>query len=111
MNVNIIYILLCNINISDITITQCYIKSTQFTICKLCKFVKKDKLNIMAGNKNNPAFRQEHAKLMYKGQEYKPCLYDGRAVGEGCYMTGAINGDMILDENGKPYTFRSIPRD
>lgn len=90
---------------------MCFFCRTFYGFDSCCKFVKKDKLNIMAGNKNNPAFRQEHAKLMYKGQEYKPCLYDGRAVGEGCYMTGAINGDMIVDENGKPYTFRSIPRD
>jgi hypothetical protein len=32
-------------------------------------------------------------------------------VGKGKYMTGSINGDMILDENGKPMPLRSIPRD
>jgi hypothetical protein len=65
----------------------------------------------MAVSKNNPGARQEHRKLLYRGQEFKPCLYDGRAVGKGKYMTGAINGDVIVDAQGKPMTFRSIPRD
>lgn len=66
----------------------------------------------MAGpSKNNPTARQVHRKLLYKGQEFKPCLYDGRAVGKGSYMTGAINGDAILDERGEPIPFRAIPRD
>ena len=65
----------------------------------------------MAVSKNNPGARQEHRKLIYKGQEYKPCLYDGRAVGKGMYMVGAINGDMIVNERGEPIPFRAIPRD
>ena len=66
----------------------------------------------MAGpSKNNPAARQEHRKRMYQGKEFKPCLYDGRAVGKGKYMTGSINGDIIVDSNGKPMPFRSIPLD
>ena len=71
-----------------------------------------DKLNIMAGpSKNNPSARQAHRKNLYQGKEFKPCLYDGRAVGKGTYMTGSINGDMILDAQGEPIPFRSIPRD
>jgi hypothetical protein len=66
----------------------------------------------MAGpSKNNPTMRETHRKNIYKGQEFRPCLYDGRSVGKGKYMTGSINGDMILDENGKPIPFRNIPRD
>lgn len=66
----------------------------------------------MAGpSKNNPSARQEHRKLMYNGQEYKPCLYDGRAVGKGKYMTGAIGGEMICDAQGEPIPFIAIPRD
>lgn len=64
----------------------------------------------MAGpSKNNPGARQQHMRLTYQGQEFKPCLYDGRAVGKGKYMTGAINGEMILDAQGEPMPFRSIP--
>ena len=71
----------------------------------------KDKCNIMGVSKNNPGARQEQRKNLYQGKEFKPCLYDGRGVGKGKYMTGAINGDMILDALGEPMPFRSIPRD
>jgi len=70
-----------------------------------------DKLNIMAGNKNNPSVRQFERKKLYQGKEMKPCLYDGRAVGRGKYMAGTVDGDMILDTNGKPMPYRSIPVD
>ena len=70
-----------------------------------------DKLNIMAGNKNNPSVRQFERKKLYQGKEMKPCLYDGRAVGRGKYMAGTVDGDMILDTNGKPMPYRAIPVD
>jgi hypothetical protein len=70
-----------------------------------------DKLSIMAGNKNNPSVRQIQAKKMYQGKEMKPCLYDGRAVGKGKYMAGTIDGEIILDLNGKPMPYRTIPVD
>jgi hypothetical protein len=66
---------------------------------------------IMAVSKNNPGARQEQRKHIYQGQEFKPCLYDGRAVGKSKYMTGAVNGDMILDAHGEPIPFKAIPRD
>ena len=65
----------------------------------------------MAVSKNNPGARQEHRKLLHNGQEFKPCLYDGRAVGKSKYMTGSVGGDMILDAQGNPIPFRAIPRD
>ena len=70
-----------------------------------------DKLKIMAGNKNNPSVRQFERKKLYQGKEMKACLYDGRAVGRGKYMAGTVDGDMILDTNGKPMPYRSIPVD
>jgi hypothetical protein len=48
---------------------------------------------------------------MYQGKEMKPCLYDGRAVGKGKYMAGTIDGEIILDLNGKPMPYRTIPVD
>jgi len=65
----------------------------------------------MAGNKNNPGVRQIQAKKMYQGKEMKPCLYDGRAVGNGKYMSGTIEGEIIVDHNNKPIPYRAIPVD
>lgn len=65
----------------------------------------------MAGSKNNPGARQEERKKFYQGKELKPCLYDGRAVGKGKYMTGTIDGNVIADALGCPIPLRSIPLD
>jgi len=65
----------------------------------------------MGVSKNNPGMRQEQIKRFYKGQEVRPSLYVGRAVGQGTYMSAAINGELICDENGKPMPFRSIQWD
>ena len=65
----------------------------------------------MAGSKNNPGARQEERKKLYQGKELKPCLYDGRAVGKGKYMTGTIDGNVIEDALGCPIPLRSIPLD
>ena len=67
--------------------------------------------SIMAVSKNNPGQRQEQKKRFYKGQEVRASLYVGRAVGQGTYMSAAINNELICDENGKPLPFRSIPWD
>ena len=67
--------------------------------------------NIMGVSKNNPGQRQEQKKRFYKGQEVRPSLYVGKAVGQGTYMSAAINNELICDENGKPLPFRSIPWD
>ena len=65
----------------------------------------------MAVSKNNPGLRQEQTKRYYKGQEVRPSLYVGKAVGQGTYMSAAINNELICDENGKPLPFRSIQWD
>jgi flavin-dependent dehydrogenase len=38
----------------------------------------------------------------------KPVLYNGRGVGHGKYLTGEVNGDIILDANGVPLRLRQI---
>jgi hypothetical protein len=65
----------------------------------------------MGISKNNPGQRQEQTKRYYKGQEVRASKYVGKAVGQGTYMSAAINGELICDANGKPMPFRSIPWD
>jgi hypothetical protein len=69
-----------------------------------------DKLNTMAGaSKNNPGVRQTQRKKYYQGKEMKPCLYIGKLVGQGKYMSGHVDGDVIRDSQGKPIPYHQIP--
>ena len=36
------------------------------------------------------------------GKLVKPILYNGRAVGHGKFFAASIDGEMLLDETGKP---------
>ncbi len=45
---------------------------------------------------------------MFNGQQIRPVLYNGRAVGEGKYFAASVNGELLLDENGTPHQFRKI---
>jgi len=65
----------------------------------------------MGISKNNPGQRQVQAKKMYQGKELRPTLYVGKAVGNGTYMTGAVDGELICDASGKPLQLRAIPLD
>ena len=65
----------------------------------------------MGISKNNPGTRQEQTKRYYKGQEVRASRYVGTAVGQGTYMSAAVNNELIVDANGKPMHFRSIPWD
>ena len=65
----------------------------------------------MGISKNNPGTRQEQKKRFYNGQEVRASKYVGKAVGQGTYMSAAVNNELIVDENGKPMHFRSIPWD
>ena len=65
----------------------------------------------MGISKNNPGTRQEQKKRYYKGQEVRASRYVGTAVGQGTYMSAAVNNELIVDANGKPMHFRSIPWD
>jgi hypothetical protein len=38
----------------------------------------------------------------------KPVLYNGKAVGEGKYFTGEVNGVVVRDSNGRPIPLREI---
>lgn len=68
-----------------------------------------DKLNTMAGTKNNPTTRQAQRKKYYQGKEVRPCLYIGKAVGKGRYMSGSIDGQVIMNDKGNPMPYHDIP--
>lgn len=36
------------------------------------------------------------------GKVVKPVLYNGRGIGHGKYFAASIDGEMLLDEAGKP---------
>jgi len=65
----------------------------------------------MGTSKNNPGIRQVQAKKMYQGKELRPTLYVGRAVGRGTYMAGAIDGELICNELGRPLQLHAIKLD
>lgn len=45
---------------------------------------------------------------MLDGKVVKPVLYNGKSAGLGKYFAGAVNEQLVCDENGKPYYFREI---
>ena len=42
------------------------------------------------------------------GQIVRPVLYNGRAVGHGKYLAGEVNGQLVLDESGRPLQYRIL---
>ena len=46
----------------------------------------------------------------YVGEELVTLvLYDGHNVGHGgSYMSGSVNGELVVDENGKPLPLKQI---
>ena len=65
----------------------------------------------MASSKNNPAVRQAQSKKYYQGKELKAVMYVGTSVGKGRYLSGAVDGELVCDSNGKPLPYRIIPVD
>jgi hypothetical protein len=65
----------------------------------------------MAGSKNNPASHggSKVTKRFYNGVECKPILYDGRWVGKGKIMAAECNKEIVLDVNGMPVPYKSLP--
>ena len=65
----------------------------------------------MAGSKNNPASRGggKVTKRFHNGVECKPVLYDGRWVGKGKTMAAECNKEIVLDANGMPVPYKSLP--
>lgn len=42
------------------------------------------------------------------GKLVKPVLYNGRAVGHGKFFAASIDGELLLDETGKPIPIREV---
>ncbi len=65
----------------------------------------------MAGSKNNPNSRTGGAesKRYYNGQVCKPVLYDGNKVGKGKCMAAELNNEIVLNKDGMPIPYRSLP--
>jgi len=51
----------------------------------------------------------EQRKRIIDGKEVKPVLYDGRMVGHGTFIAGAVDDVLVRDHTTqKPLQFRSI---
>ena len=49
------------------------------------------------------------SKKRYLGDDIVvPTLYDGNAGNKGSNMTGMVNGELVLDENGDPRHLKTI---
>lgn len=61
-------------------------------------------------SKNNPNSRkgEPQTKRMLDGQEVRPTLYAGSSIGQGNYMSGTVNDELVRDSNGKPVPLRGI---
>lgn len=44
----------------------------------------------------------------FNGKPVQNCLYNGLACGHGKYFAAMIDGQLVLDENGKPIPFRDL---
>jgi hypothetical protein len=42
------------------------------------------------------------------GKTVKPTLFNGKAAGQGKYLSGEVDGIIVVDQNGRPIPFRSI---
>lgn len=45
---------------------------------------------------------------MFDGKEVQVVLYNGRAQGHGKYFAGAVDNNLILDENKRPVPYRNF---
>jgi hypothetical protein len=45
---------------------------------------------------------------MLEGKPVKAVLFNGRAQGGGKYMTGEVDGKLVLDEQGQPEHYNKI---
>jgi hypothetical protein len=45
-------------------------------------------------------------RRMLEGQVVRPVLYNGRAIGQGKYFAAEVNGQLVMDQDGRPMQFR-----
>jgi len=68
----------------------------------------------MAGKKGKTAVGRRVSNDSYKrinGEVCKPVLFAGKHAGYGTYMAGVVNGEMVVDNNGKPVPYKQIRGD
>lgn len=59
----------------------------------------------MAGAKTASRKSESQRVRRLDGKEVKPVLYNGRNIGHGKYLAASIDGELVLDESGKPFPF------
>lgn len=67
----------------------------------------------MAKNRKPPTpMSKKVDKLTYKrtpdGKVIKPVKYMGKHIGHGNYIAGAVEGEIIVDRDGKPIPYKSL---
>lgn len=45
---------------------------------------------------------------MLNGKTVQTCLYNGSAIGHGKFFAAMVDGQIILDNKGRPVPFRSV---
>ena len=63
---------------------------------------KKGKGNNTAGRVKVSSYRTLNGKTV------KPVLYVGKYAGHGTYMAGSVDGEMVVDSEGKPTPYKQI---
>nr|NDG05751.1 hypothetical protein [Oxalobacteraceae bacterium] len=47
-------------------------------------------------------------RRMLEGQVVRPVLYNGRNIGHGKYFAAEVNGQLVMDDQGRPMQFRQV---
>lgn len=62
----------------------------------------------MGKSKNKNQGSGANRVRMFNGKVVQNCLYNGIATGHGKYFAAMVDGQLILDETGRPLPFRSV---
>lgn len=60
----------------------------------------------MAAPKSNSNKSNQKVRKL-NGQVVRSVLYNGKAIGYGKYFAAEVNGQLLLDESGRPLEFRT----
>lgn len=62
----------------------------------------------MAAPKKATAGSSTQRTRMLDGKKVRGVLYNGRASGQGKFMAAEVDGQMIMDSQGKPLPFNQV---
>jgi hypothetical protein len=63
----------------------------------------------MAISKNSKSNRGAGQRKRFVGdEEVQAVYYYGKHLGHGAFMAGAVNGELILDKDGRPLPLKSV---